>query len=132
MYTLLCAISIQILKFFCKDRRLLLNMSRTLHLFGTYWGAMMVPIQVIRWYRMQCYDGTDSCAIVVPIRRYCQSEEALKHRSQRPIEPEAVFGQMKADMHYKRFRHFGMDKVYMDLGLFGMGFNLKKYLGIKR
>ena len=31
---------------------------------------MMVPIQVIRWYRMQCYDGTDSCAIVVPIRRY--------------------------------------------------------------
>ena len=21
---------------------------------------------------MQCYDGTDSCAIVVPIRRYCQ------------------------------------------------------------
>ena len=60
------------------------------------------------------------------------SEEGLKHRSRRPIEPEAVFGQMKADMHYKRFRHFGMDKVYMDLGLFGMGFNLKKYLGIKR
>lgn len=46
-------------------------MSRTLHLFGTDWCAMMVPIQVIRWYRMQCYDGTDSCAIVVPIRRYC-------------------------------------------------------------
>lgn len=48
-------------------------MSRTLHLFGTDWCAMMVPIQVIRWYRMQCYDGTDSCAIVVPIRRYCQT-----------------------------------------------------------
>ena len=46
-------------------------MSRTLHLFGTDWCAMMVPIQVIRWYRMQCYDGTDSCAIVVPNRRYC-------------------------------------------------------------
>ena len=46
-------------------------MSRTLHLFGTDWCAMMVPIQVIRWYRMQCYDGTDSCATVVPIRRYC-------------------------------------------------------------
>ena len=72
MFTLLCAISIQILKFFCKDRRLSLYMSRTLHLFGTDWGAMMVPIQVIRWYRMQCYDGTDSCAIVVSIRRYCQ------------------------------------------------------------
>ena len=36
---------------------------------------MMVPIQVIRWYRMQCYDGTDSCATVVPIRRYCQFRE---------------------------------------------------------
>ena len=32
---------------------------------------MVVPIQVIRWYRMQCYGGTDSCATVVPIRRYC-------------------------------------------------------------
>lgn len=26
----------------------------------------------------------------------------------------------------------GKDKVYMDIGLFGIGFNLKKYLGIKR
>ena len=49
MFTLLCAISIQILKFFCKDRRLSFYMSRTLHLFGT-----------------------DSCATVVPNRRYCQ------------------------------------------------------------
>ena len=31
-------------------------MGRTLHLFGTDWCAMMVPIQVIRWYRMQCYE----------------------------------------------------------------------------
>ena len=36
---------------------------------------MMVPIQVIRWYRMQCYDGTDSCAIVVPNRRYYHFDE---------------------------------------------------------
>ena len=60
------------------------------------------------------------------------SEEGMKHRSQRPIEPEAAFGQMKEDMHYKRFGHFGKDKVYMDIGLFGIGFNLKKHLGIKR
>ncbi len=72
MFTLLCAISIQDLKIYCKDRRLLLYMSRTLHLFGTDRCAMMVPIQVIRWYRMQCYGGTDSSAAVVPIRRYCQ------------------------------------------------------------
>ena len=89
MFTLLCAISIQILKFFCKDRRLSFYMSRTLHLFGTDWCAMMVPIQVIRWYRMQCYDGTDSCATVVPIRRYCQQAElgtnAHKVFCQRPL-----------------------------------------------
>ena len=35
-------------------------MSRTLHLFGTDWCAMMVPIQVIRWYRFMRYSGTDS------------------------------------------------------------------------
>ena len=60
-------------------------MSRTLHLLGTDWCAMMVPIQVIRWYRMQCYDGTDSCATVVPIRRYCQFLhcEAKKHEEVR-------------------------------------------------
>ena len=26
-------------------------MSRTLHLFGTDWGAMMVPIHALQWYR---------------------------------------------------------------------------------
>ena len=60
------------------------------------------------------------------------SEEGLKHRSKRPIEPEAVFGQTKFDMGYKRFRHFGMDKVYMDFGIFAMSANLKKLLRIKR
>lgn len=61
-------------------------MSRTLHLFGTDWGAMMVPIQVIRWYRMQCYDGTDSCAIVVPIRRYCHNMRQKKEWDKRVNE----------------------------------------------
>ena len=37
----------------------------------------MVPIQVIRWYRMQCYGGTDSCATVVPIRRYCHYQQEM-------------------------------------------------------
>ena len=49
---------------------------------------MMVPIQVIRWYRMQCYDGTDSCAIVVPIRRYCQLIKQLQKRD--PLLANAV------------------------------------------
>ena len=37
------------------------------------------------------------------------SEKGIRHRGQRCIEPEAVFGQIKYDMGYKRFRHFGKD-----------------------
>ena len=36
------------------------------------------------------------------------------------------FGQMKYDMNYKRFRHFGMDKVKMDFAFFAIAFNIKK------
>lgn len=54
------------------------------------------------------------------------SEEGIKHRGRRCIEPEAVFGQMKTDMNYKRFRHFGIDKVTMDFAFFAIAFNIKK------
>ena len=54
------------------------------------------------------------------------SELGLEHRSKRPVEPEAAFGQMKFDMGYKRFRHFGKEKVYMDFGIYAMSANLKK------
>ena len=59
-------------------------------------------------------------------RERLTSEKGLEHRSKRPIEPEAVFGQMKYDMNYKRFRHFGKDKVTMDLAFFAIAFNIKK------
>ena len=64
-------------------------------------------------------------------RERLTSERGLLHRSRRPIEPEAVFGQMKHDMHYKRFRHFGKDKVTMDFAFFAIAFNIKK-LAYKR
>lgn len=56
------------------------------------------------------------------------SEEGLRHRSKRPIEPEAVFGQMKFNKKYKRFRHRGLAKVNMDFGIFAMTFNLQKLI----
>ena len=59
-------------------------------------------------------------------RERLTSEEGVRHRGQRCIEPETVFGQMKYDMAYKRFRHFGMDKVNMDFAFFAIAFNLKK------
>ena len=59
-------------------------------------------------------------------RERLTSERGLEHRSRRPIEPEAVFGQMKYNMGYKRFRHFGKDKVTMDFAFFAIAFNVKK------
>ena len=59
-------------------------------------------------------------------RENLTSEKGLEHRSRRPVEPEAVFGQMKYNMHYRRFRHFGKDKVTMDFAFFAIAFNIKK------
>lgn len=60
------------------------------------------------------------------VRERLLSEEGLKHRGRRCIEPEAVFGQMKYNMAYRRFRHTGKDKVTMDFAFFAMAFNIKK------
>ena len=59
-------------------------------------------------------------------RELLTSEEGLKHRGRRCVEPEAVFGQMKFNMAYRRFRHFGIDKVTMDFAFFAIAFNIKK------
>ena len=61
-------------------------------------------------------------------REMLTSEEGLRHRSKRPIEPEAVFGQIKFDWHYRRFRHKGKDKVYMDFAILAMAHNLIKFM----
>ena len=60
-------------------------------------------------------------------RERLTSERGLEHRSKRPIEPEAVFGQMKFNMAYRRFRHFGKDKVTMDFAFFAIAFNINKW-----
>lgn len=58
--------------------------------------------------------------------RRLTSEKGVKHRGQRCIEPEAVFGQIKQNMGYRRFRHFGIDKVTMDFAFLAIAFNIKK------
>ncbi|MCI6129991.1 transposase, partial [Prevotella sp.] len=47
------------------------------------------------------------------------------------IEPEAVFGQIKYNMAYRRFRHIGVDKVKMDFAFFAIAFNIKKMVAKK-
>ena len=60
------------------------------------------------------------------IRELLSSEEGIYHRSQRPIEPESVFGQTKSNKHYNRYRHFKKDKVLMDFAIFAIAFNIGK------
>jgi len=60
------------------------------------------------------------------VRERLTSDQGLQHRSRRPIEPEAVFGQIKYNKGYKRFRHKGLDKVNMDLGILLIAFNIQK------
>ena len=36
---------------------------------------------------------------------------------------------MKYNMNYKRFRHFGKDKIFMDFAFFAIAFNIKKMCG---
>ncbi|ATS00559.1 hypothetical protein CLI72_05210 [Porphyromonas gingivalis] len=48
------------------------------------------------------------------------------HRKRRCIEPEAIFGQLKANMGYRRFRHMGPEWVKMDFAFPAMAFNPKK------
>ncbi len=59
-------------------------------------------------------------------RERLTSEEGIRHRKRRCTEPEAVFGQMKNNMAYRRFRHVGEDKVTMDFAFFAIAFNIKK------
>lgn len=54
------------------------------------------------------------------------SDDGRRLRGQRCIEPEAVFGQMKQDFNYRRFRHFGKDKVKVDFAFFAIAFNIRK------
>ena len=85
--------------------------------------------------RGQCFKAKENRIIEVnhrlngykrQAREKLTSEEGIRHRGRRCIEPEAVFGQMKYNMQYRRFRHFGMDKVSMDFAFLAIAFNIKK------
>ena len=87
--------------------------------------------------RGQCFKGKGNRTINVnhQLKRYKKkaferltSERGIFHRSKRPVEPEAVFGQIKTDKQYKRFRHRGFSKIQMDFGILVMAFNLQKLI----
>lgn len=54
------------------------------------------------------------------------SEQGLKHRSQRPVDVEAAFGNLKQNKGFKRFLLRGQEKVDIETGLLAIAINLKK------
>ena len=59
-------------------------------------------------------------------RELLTSEQGLKHRSNRPIEPEAVFGQIKECGRFRRLRLKGLTGAKIDFGLKALAHNLRK------
>jgi transposase len=59
-------------------------------------------------------------------RERLMSEQGLYHRSKRPIEPEAVFGQIKFNNKFNRFTLKGLAKVEIEFGLILLSHNLRK------
>lgn len=59
-------------------------------------------------------------------REKLTSDIGLFHRSKRPIEPEAVFGQLKSNNRFNRFSLRGLPKVEIEMGLMAIGHNLRK------
>jgi transposase len=60
-------------------------------------------------------------------RKRLLSEEGMYHRSKRPIEVEAVFGQMKSNNKFTRFTMKGLEKVAVEFGLMAIAHNLRKW-----
>jgi len=55
------------------------------------------------------------------------SEEGVAHRKRRCWDVEAVFGNIKQNMGFKRFMLRGIEKVTTEIGLIAMAHNLKKF-----
>ncbi|HFK5586724.1 TPA: IS1182 family transposase [Elizabethkingia anophelis] len=59
-------------------------------------------------------------------RNLLTAEQGLKHRSKRPVEVEAVFGQLKSNNKFNRFSFKGLDKVELEFLLMAIGHNFRK------
>ncbi|QNL52600.1 IS1182 family transposase [Olivibacter sp. SDN3] len=60
-------------------------------------------------------------------RERLTSETGKYHRSKRPIEVEAVFGQMKSNNRFNRLTMRGLEKVDIEFALMCIGHNLRKW-----
>lgn len=61
------------------------------------------------------------------VRALLTSVKGLEHRSKRPIEEEAVFGQLKSNNKFNRFTLRSLEKVEIEFLLMVLGHNLRKW-----
>ena len=85
--------------------------------------------------RKQCYNAEENRIIRVnhtlneykrTVRELLTSQRGMLHRSRRPIEPEAVFGHIKADRMFRRFRLRSLEKVNIEFGIVALAHNIRK------
>ena len=55
------------------------------------------------------------------------SEKGIEKRKQKCWDVEAVFGNIKQNMNFKKFMLRGIEKVKVETGLIALAHNLKKY-----
>jgi len=85
--------------------------------------------------RGQCHQAKENRRIEVnhrlnelktKARKLLISEKGLEHRSKRPIEVEAVFGQLKSNNKFNRFTFKGLEMVELEFLLMALGHNFRK------
>jgi len=59
-------------------------------------------------------------------RQKLLSEQGVAHRSQRPVDVEVVFGNIKQNKKFTRFNLRGKDNVLIEAGLIALAHNLAK------
>ena len=86
--------------------------------------------------RSKCFKGKGNRSIEVNhrlrelkqiARDRLNSEKGLAHRSNRPIEPEAVFGQAKFNKGFNRFKLRGLQGANLEFGLLAIAMNIQKW-----
>ena len=88
--------------------------------------------------RCMCYKGKHNARIIevnhrnnelrAMARELLTSDEGLMHRSRRPIEPEAVFGQIKYDNNIKRFHYRGKRLMKAEFATIAVAHNIRKMI----
>lgn len=64
------------------------------------------------------------------VKELLTSERGLYHRSNRPIETEAVFGNIKSNYGFKRFLLKSYRNARAEFGLIPLAHNIRKYIAL--